>query len=102
MSGQQHLLVGRHFFHFVAEGRKQDGVVLASLGDGFFLCRVSAWADGPVTQRVFHLDDFAERHEDGFPHFEFFESKQDADAYRSEVLKPDKLATIHSIKPPSK
>ena len=55
---------------------------MASLGDGFFLCRVNAWADGPAAQRVFHLDDFAACHEDGFPHFEFFDSKQDADACR--------------------
>jgi hypothetical protein len=95
--------VGRPpLFYFVTNDRNQDGVVLASLGDGFFLCRVNAWADGPAAQRVFHLDDFAARHEDGFPHFEFFDSMQDADAYRVEILKPDKPATIHSIKPPPK
>jgi len=99
---EQNPLVGRHFFYFVTTDRNQDGVVLASLGDGFFLCRVNTWADGPAAQRVFHLDDFAACHEDGFPHFEFFDSKQDADAYRAEILKPDKPATIHSIKPPPK
>ena len=94
---EQHPLVGRHFFYFVTTDRNHDGVVLASLGDGFLLCRVNAWADGPAAQRVFHLSDFAAINEDGIPRFEFFDSMQDADPYRAELLTPDKPATIHSI-----
>ena len=33
---EQNPLVGRHFFYFVTKDRNQDGVVLASLGEGFF------------------------------------------------------------------
>jgi hypothetical protein len=93
--GEQHLLVGHYFFHFV-EGMNQ-GVVLSTLGDGYFLCRMDAWAYGPAAQRVFHLSDFAAINEDGIPRFEFFDSMQDADPYRAELLTPDKPATIHSI-----
>ena len=33
---EQHPLVGRHFFYFFTTDRNQDGVVLASLGEGSF------------------------------------------------------------------